>query len=101
MSWEGNRDDVAPMGSKGSTRAKLDSARTRVREKTLEVSASPEPASSDEEGSATLGCASAYACVGVGVGVASYAITLMTFQSIRPWTASRKVRQLSIECPVS
>ena len=74
------------MGSEGSTRAELDSEKTRVREKTPKVQASLKPAGSKEEGPATLSCASAgaSACAGVGVCAASYATTLMTLRSIRP-----------------
>ena len=38
--WEGREEEIAPMGSKGSTRVELDSERTGVREKTLEISTS-------------------------------------------------------------
>ena len=69
------------MGSEGSTEAELDSERTGVREKTPEVPTSSKPIGLEEEGSATLGRASAGA--GVGVGAASCVTTLMIFRSIR------------------
>ena len=65
------------MGSKGSTGAELELEKTGVRVKTPEVLTSSKPAGSEEEGSATLSCASAGA--GVCVGVASYASMLMIF----------------------
>ena len=81
------------MGSKGSTGVELNSEKTGVREKTPEVPTSSKPARSEEKELATLRCASAgaSACAGVGVGAGSCAATLKTLQSIRPWTASRKV----------
>ena len=51
------------MGSEGSTEAELVSEKTGVREKTPKVPASSKPVGSEEEGPATLGCASACACV--------------------------------------
>ena len=79
--WERLVEEIAPKGLERSTGAELDSERTRVREKTLEVPTSSEPAGSEEEGSATLGCASTSA--GVGVGAASCATMLLIFRSIR------------------
>ena len=78
------------MGLEGSTGAELDTKKTGVREKTSEVLASAKPTGLEEEGTATLGCASASVCASVEVGVASYATTLKTLWSIRPWMASRK-----------
>ena len=77
VSWERKGEDMAPMESEGSIRAKLDSGKTGVREKTPEILTSSKPAGSKEEVLATLGCASA------GAGVASCASTLMIFRSIR------------------
>ena len=45
------------MGSKGSTEAELDSERIGVRAKTPKVLTFSKPVGSEEEGSATLGCA--------------------------------------------
>ena len=79
-SWEGKGEEIAPMGSEGSTKAELDSERIGMREKTPKVMTSSEPAGSDKEGSAMLGCASACAAVG-----AAFCTTmLITFWSIRP-----------------
>ena len=69
------------MGSKGSTGTELDAEKTRVREKTPEVSTSSKPAGPEEGGSATLRCASGGARV--CASVASYASTLMIFRSIK------------------
>ena len=80
-SWERLEEEVAPMGSEGSTKAEVDSKRTGVREKIPEVSTSSKPTGSEEEGSATLGCVSVGA--GVGVGAASCATMLMIFRSIK------------------
>ena len=69
------------MGSKGSTRAELDSKRTGVREKIPKVPTSLKLTGPEEKGLATLGCARASA--GVDVGAASCASTLMILLSIR------------------
>ena len=80
-SWEGREEEIVLMGSEGSTGAELDSGRIGVRETTHKVLTSSELTGSDEEGSATLGCASAGA--GISVGATSYTTMLMIFRSIR------------------
>ena len=91
------------MGFEGSTEAEMDLKKIGVREKTPEVPTSAKPVGSKKEGPATLGCASASVgvCTSARVGAASYVATLKTLRSIRPWTASRKVMQSSVECLVA
>ena len=38
---------------------------------------------------------------GVEVDAASYVLIVMTFWSIRSWIAPHRVKQLSIECPMT
>ena len=69
------------MGLEGSIEAELDSEKTGVREKTPKVPTSSKLASSEEEGPATLGCASASA--GVCASVASCMSMLIIFRLIK------------------